>query len=274
MEDDDHDELLQCTDDESLSETEDQCMPGDKPEEQTVSAYSTHSKAHLLGSKLSLIIHTTGLLIVFPPYLESVATIGNAYSILLTNTCLCMCAFTVVCILFKVFHDEYPNIKLYRLPLQYPKMIIMTFVYFLCGMMIIYSLDRKRVLCHLQDPIKGIVLVFSLLYYFFFCRKCKLVFSFYDVIYVTNCFVVMGLQRIFSATTIIVGLFIAVDYGLCDEFQCRGTERKHLSKWDWKTHAIWTSIYICGLAIFAAFYTLLERFLLTECDKVRNYNWV
>jgi hypothetical protein len=37
--------------------------------------------------------------------------------------------------------------------------------------LVIYSLERKKVICHLQDPMKGIVLVFALVYYFFFCRK-------------------------------------------------------------------------------------------------------
>lgn len=76
----------------------------------------------------------------------------------------------------------------------------------------------------------------------------------------------MGLQRIFSATTIIVGLFIAVDYGLCDEFRCRGYERVHVSddtgNWPWKTHSTWIIVYVFGLALFSGFYTLLERYLL------------
>lgn len=46
-------------------------------------------------------------------------------------------------------------------------------VYALSGIVVTLCLDRDRVLCHLQDPIKGIALVFSLVYYFFFCRKSK-----------------------------------------------------------------------------------------------------
>lgn len=78
----------------------------------------------------------------------------------------------------------------------------------------------------------------------------------------------MGLQRIFSTTTIIVGLFISVDYGLCDEFKCRGFEREHHSDdagdWNWQTHSIWTTIYIFGLALFAFYFTALDRFLLSS----------
>lgn len=75
----------------------------------------------------------------------------------------------------------------------------------------------------------------------------------------------MGLQKIFSSTTIIVGLFISVDYGLCDEFRCRGAERETKADdtggWSWQTHATWATIYICGLSLFSAHYTFLERYL-------------
>lgn len=82
----------------------------------------------------------------------------------------------------------------------------------------------------------------------------------------------MGLQRIFSTTTIIVGLFIAVDYGLCDEFRCRGFEREKIADdigpWTWQIHAIWTTIYIAGLALFAAYFALLDRHVLSNNDLV------
>lgn len=75
----------------------------------------------------------------------------------------------------------------------------------------------------------------------------------------------MGLQRIFSTTTIIVGLFISVDYGLCDEFRCRGYEREHRAddagSWKWQIHSVWSGVYIFGLSIFAAYFTFLDRCL-------------
>lgn len=85
-------------------------------------------------------------------------------------------------------------------------------------------------------------------------------------------FTVMGLQRIFSSTTIIVGLFIAVDYGLCDEFRCRGYEREKLEddtgNWNWQTHVVWTTVYIIGLAMFAAYFSLLDRYIVTNSELV------
>jgi hypothetical protein len=52
-------------------------------------------------------------------------------------------------------------------------LIKLSTLYALSGILVSLSLDRNRVLCHLQDPIKSITLVFSLVYYFFFCRKSE-----------------------------------------------------------------------------------------------------
>lgn len=77
----------------------------------------------------------------------------------------------------------------------------------------------------------------------------------------------MSLQRIFSSTTIVVGLFISVDYGLCDEFRCRGREtsaRAISVKATWGVKAVWTFVYVGGLALYSIYYTLLERYYTTE----------
>ncbi|XP_072401742.1 uncharacterized protein [Diabrotica undecimpunctata] len=255
MEDDDHDELLQCTDDESLSETEDQCLPMDKPEENYTQnlSYFSHTKLEFLTTKLTLIFSTTVMLVLLPLYIDSINVKGNVYSLILTNTVISTVLFVITIVIAKFFCEKYRNVKVLNFPIKFWKLLQLSGVYFLCGFMIIYALDRKRVVCHLQDPIKGIVLVFSLLYYFFFCRK------------------LMGLQRIFSATTIVVGIFITVDYGLCDEFRCRGYEREKISEdtgaWSGQTHAIWTTVYIAGLAVFAAYFTLLDRYILANNDQ-------
>lgn len=77
----------------------------------------------------------------------------------------------------------------------------------------------------------------------------------------------MSLQRIFSSTTIIVGLFISVDYGLCDQFRCRGQEvsgHTTTMRGSWGVKAIWTFVYVGALAAFAMFFTLLEAHYTTE----------
>lgn len=71
----------------------------------------------------------------------------------------------------------------------------------------------------------------------------------------------MGLQKIFSATTAVVGLFISVDYGLCDEFRCRGVDLGAAAvqpTTGWQGHAVWTILYIAGLALWTLHLSLLE----------------
>lgn len=67
--------------------------------------------------------------------------------------------------------DLVPNSLKVRVP--HIALFKISSLYALAGILVTLSLDEERVLCHLQDPIKGIVLVFSLVYYFFFCRKSK-----------------------------------------------------------------------------------------------------
>lgn len=171
-----------------------------------------------------------------------------------------------------------PNSMKIRIPRS--SLLKISLIYAVSGILIVMSMDQNRVLCHLQDPIKGIMLVFSLVYYFFFCQKSKSVsqndtwpwciydtnFTNYYYIVLTrhNCSFpsVMSLQRIFSSTTIIVGLFISVDFGLCDGFRCRGRDvspHADSSKSSWESRAAWTFVYIGALATLSMFFTLLER---------------
>ncbi|CAH0557352.1 unnamed protein product [Brassicogethes aeneus] len=246
--DDDREEILQFTDDESLSEIDDIGGALDKENEREI-LMSPSSKIEHLSMKLSLIFHTTGLLIVFPAYVDSIPNNANAYSVLIWNTFLSFCAILLIAILLGYTCDKYKHVMLRKLPLPFVKMMVITISYFLGGMMVTYALDRNRVICHLQDPIKGIMLLFSLIYYFFFCKK------------------MMGKQRIFATAIIIVGLFISVDYGLCDEFRCRGAERRHLTTWSKKTLSIWACVYVGGFAILAGFFTILERFLIKDNER-------
>jgi hypothetical protein len=86
----------------------------------------------------------------------------------------------------------------------------------------------------------------------------------------------MSLQKIFCSTTIIVGLFISVDYGLCDEFRCRGYEREQRSDdagdWSWQSHFVWTFLYIVGLALWSLNYTLLEGHLVVSGVRLQLYS--
>ncbi|XP_043271534.1 uncharacterized protein [Venturia canescens] len=211
-------------------------------------------KFSFLATLVALVISVTIAIISYPLYLESVSEVSNAYAGLL------FISFSAVCILGLAYFvverispppPLVPNSM--RVKISRSSLLKMSGIYALAGILGTLPLDQDRVLCHLQDPIKGITLVFSLVYYFFFCRK------------------MMSLQRIFSSTTIIVGLFISVDYGLCDEFRCRGREvsaHTVTMRGSWGIRAVWTFVYVGSLAVFAMFFTMLERHFTTGQQNV------
>ncbi|CAG9771878.1 unnamed protein product [Ceutorhynchus assimilis] len=251
---DDHEELLQYTDDESVSEAEDNCYPIDKPQDRYLLpiTFFPHSKSDFFFTLALLILSSISLLIVLPLYINAINLGGNVYSLTVFNVPFSTIILSVVLITMSFLSSKFKNKDLLSMPVHFWKLLQLSCVYLSCAYLYLYGSDRNRVLCHLQDPIKGIVLVFALLYYFFFCRN------------------LMGLHRIFSTTTVIVGLFIAVDYGLCDEFVCRGFDRIKLADdagpWSWRTHSIWTALYILSLILFAALFTLLDRHLAPEYE--------
>ncbi|XP_025261758.1 uncharacterized protein LOC105258715 isoform X1 [Camponotus floridanus] len=215
-------------------------------------------KLRFLGTLVSVAISVTVLVITYPLYLESVAVVSSAYTGLLFTALCSACILGMVYFVADKVSPPPPLIpNSMRVRISRCGLIKISTLYALSGILVTLSLDRNRVLCHLQDPIKGITLVFSLVYYFFFCRKM---------------FSVMSLQRIFSSTTIIVGLFISVDYGLCDEFRCRGREvSSHTTvatRGSWGVRAVWTFVYVGALASFAMFFTLLERHYTTGQQNV------
>lgn len=87
-------------------------------------------------------------------------------------------------------------------------------------------------------------------------------------------FLVMGLQRIFSATTAVVGLFISVDYGLCDEFRCRGKDVVGDTKvtTGWQDRAVWTLLYVIGIALWTLHLSLLEGYVVTLPGVSKNFS--
>lgn len=211
---------------------------------------ATWQKFSFIATLLTVVVSITFLIITYPLYLESVSYVSNAYTGLLFTAFFSAFILGIVCFIWGRIYPL-PALIPNSLRIKIPRCALLkiSLIYAFSGIVITLSMDRDRVLCHLQDPIKGITLVFSLVYYFFFCRK------------------MMSLQRIFSSTTIIVGLFISVDYGLCDEFRCRGREvSAHVTtvKGSWGVKAIWTFVYVGALAAFAMFFTLLEEHYTTE----------
>lgn len=86
----------------------------------------------------------------------------------------------------------------------------------------------------------------------------------------------MGLQRIFSATTAVVGLFISVDYGLCDEFRCRGRDLTGVTNITTgiQDRALWTLVYVIGIGLWTLHLSLLEGYVVTMPGVSRTINLV
>lgn len=176
MEDDDRDDLLGSEEDESLSDTEEACLPFDKPEtvRQTLHIYQEHTKVEFFSVKLILIVSSMFLMVLLPLYMETVNVAGDAYVSLLTMNALTVVATFIILLILKNVCPHYKSLKIFKIPVNWLRILEFGVLYSLSGFMVVYAVDRKRVLCHIQDPIKGVVLIFSLLYYFFFCKKCKL----------------------------------------------------------------------------------------------------
>ncbi|XP_046424130.1 uncharacterized protein LOC124181530 [Neodiprion fabricii] len=250
MMDDDDQEELHCTGSdveiEEYTDTEETPYAAYQPADKLFDTDRPGwQKFRFLGTLMVVVTSVTMLVIVFPLYLESVSAVSSAYTGLLftsISSTLLLGVATFVVGRVSPPPPMVPNSMKVRIPRC--SMTKIGAVYALTGIFLTLSLDQNRVLCHVQDPVKAITLFFSLVYYFFFGRK------------------MMTLQRIFSITTILVGLFISVDYGLCDEFRCRGREvSAHTAsiRGSWGTRAVWTLVYFASLASLAMFFTMLER---------------
>lgn len=126
-----------------------------------------------------------------------------------------------------------------------PRMALVGVGYGVAGMVVFYAWDRMRVVCHLQDPMLGLAVVSAAVIHFVRRRKA------------------FRLRRIFSLVAIVTGLFIAVDYQLCDEFRCHGVVRNSREAfhgpWSWDVHLLWTLGYAASLWLFADGLSALER---------------
>lgn len=171
----DHEELLQYTDDESLSETEDHCCPVKKTDDRyfVPLTFFPQTKLEFFVTLGLLISSSISILIILPLYINTVNIRGNVYSLIAFNVPLSVIIFSITLISMQFLCNKFRNREVLKLPVNFWKLLQLASIYICCGYLYLYGSDRNRVLCHLQDPIKGIVLVFALLYYFFFCRNCK-----------------------------------------------------------------------------------------------------
>jgi hypothetical protein len=128
-----------------------------------------YEKLQFICVGLLLCFSSTTLIILLPLYLEVVDVYGDAYiAMIFTCSVTTLGLFVVSCVCGRFGNGVKTSLMP---PFGFSSALYTGLIYGISGLLVIYSLERKKVMCHLQDPIKGVVLIFSLVYYFFFCRK-------------------------------------------------------------------------------------------------------
>lgn len=127
---------------------------------------STQTVLKVAGLAIILMITTATTVVLLPIYLETVNELGgDVYTSLLFTTTGSFIFFLIAASCLTTFYNSMFS------PPSLRRVIRTSGLYTLAGILVLYAVDRKRVSCHIQDPLKGIVLVFALVYYFFFCKK-------------------------------------------------------------------------------------------------------
>lgn len=171
MEDEEREDLLirASSDNEEFTDNEDSCDSKRGNVQRENKANSFYDKLQFICVGLLLCFSSTALIILLPLYLEVVDFHGDAYTaIIFTSSVATMGLFFALCVTGKLGNGVRASLMP---PFAFSSVLRTGLTYGISCFLVIYSLERKKVICHLQDPIKGIVLVFSLVYYFFFCRK-------------------------------------------------------------------------------------------------------
>jgi hypothetical protein len=170
MEDEEREDLLiRASNDNELTDNEDSL-------DNTKGSVHHENKTHLFCDKVQFIciglllcFSSSALIILLPLYLEVVDFHGDAYTAIIFTCCATTLGlFVVSCVAGKLGNGVRASLMP---PFAFSSVLRTGVIYGISCFLVIYSHERKKVICHLQDPIKGIVLIFSLVYYFFFCRK-------------------------------------------------------------------------------------------------------
>ncbi|ROT70126.1 uncharacterized protein [Penaeus vannamei] len=224
-------------------------------EESTGSA-ATHSAPSLLHDPppawqlpvqcVLLVLVTTALVIILPVYLESVNVVGDAYSALIFAA-----IFTALpVVLFVQIRYSY-FCQFMRLGPSSPSAILKTGMFHgISSLMIVYALDRKRVVCHAQEPLMGLIVMYMIIIYFFYKGP------------------ELSSPKMFSLCGVLGGLFLAMDFQLNNLYRCHGRSRKNPEDdggpWSAQAHALWTIVYAAALFLFTLSWLLLEREVITK----------
>lgn len=66
----------------------------------------------------------------------------------------------------------------------------------------------------------------------------------------------ISLERTFCAITVIVGVFVSVDFGICDKFHCNGNS--NLNEVTPKLHLLYVIVYILAHGFWVLHFTFAE----------------
>ncbi|XP_050735560.1 uncharacterized protein LOC127008065 isoform X2 [Eriocheir sinensis] len=202
---------------------------------------------HLPLHCAALVVVAAALVIMLPVYLESINIAGDAYSGLLFFS-LFTAAPIVLCV--QVRYSYF--CQLGRLGPPSPARVFrLGAAHGLATLMAVYALDRRRVVCHAQEPLMGLVVMYMIIIYFFY-RGPEL-----------------SSAKMFSLCGVLSGLFLAVDFQLNNKFRCRGAERGSEGtmegyEWGMEAHSLWTIVYAVALFLFTLAWLLLEREVLSK----------
>lgn len=201
---------------------------------------------HLPVQCIALVLVTTGLVIMLPVYLESINVAGDAYSALIFTS-----IFTALpIVLFVQLRYSY-FCQVSRLGPTSPSAILKTGMFHgMAMLMIVLALDRKRVVCHAQEPLMGLMVMYMIIIYFFYKGP------------------ELSSPKMFSLCGVLGGLFLAMDFQLNNMYLCHGRTRLSPEDdgghWSAQAHALWTIVYAAALFLFTLSWLLLEREVLSK----------
>lgn len=170
MEDEERDLLIRAnSDNEEFTDNEDSFATTRGNIQHADKTNPFYDKVQFICVGLVLCFSSTALIILLPLYLEVVDLHGDAYTaIIFTSSTTTLGLFSVSCMCGRWGSGVRASLMP---PFTFSSVLRTGLIYGTSCFFVIYSLERKKVVCHLQDPMKGIVLIFALVYYFFFCRK-------------------------------------------------------------------------------------------------------
>ncbi|XP_049796929.1 uncharacterized protein LOC126213297 [Schistocerca nitens] len=208
--------------------------------------------AEVAALALMLALSSAVAVVLLPLYLDTVASVGDAYTALLFTTIGSSAVLLPVAwVAGGVRVGGYgsagiagyapPSVR-FRLRLQPRRRWLVPLrdgsLLAVAGFLTLSALQEKRVPCHAQDPLKGLIMVVAIVHYFFFSHR------------------VVCLRQLFLSTGAAVGLFVACDYALCDGYRCRGWERDGGREQDEGPplgrglRAAWLVAYLTGLTVW------------------------